>query len=183
MKKTECMVFGTWQRLASQNSDTIDLNIHGQPIKSTNAFKCLGVVLDSPLSFNDHKEHLRKNLPKILGVFSRARPALTLEAANRVYAAMVLPILDYCDIAVWHETGQGNGKVVERLQRRAARIVYSSTAAELSTDEVITKLGWGPLTKRREATSFLLLGNASKTMYLVIFRITLSYANSGKSES
>ena len=116
VKKTECMVFGTRQRLASQNSDTIDLNIHGQPIKSTNAFKYLGVVLDSTLSFNDHIEHLRKKLSKVLGVFSRARPP---EAANRVYAAMVLPILDYCDI-VWHESGQGNDKVVERLQRRAA---------------------------------------------------------------
>ena len=106
--------------------------------------------MDSTLSFNDHIEHLRKKLSKVLGAFSRARPALTLEAANRVYAAMILPILDYCDI-VWHESGQGNDKVVERLQRRAARIVYSSNAAELSTDEIITKLGWEPLTKRREA--------------------------------
>ena len=64
--------------------------------------KSSGVVLDSTLSFNDHIEHLRKKLSKVLGVFSRTRPALTLEAANRVYAATVLPILDYCDI-VWHE--------------------------------------------------------------------------------
>ena len=56
------MVLGTRQLLASQNSDTIDLNIHGPPIKSTNAFKYLGVVLDSTLSFNDHIEHLRKEV-------------------------------------------------------------------------------------------------------------------------
>ena len=60
------------------------LNVHGQSIKSTNAFKYLGVVLYSTLSFSDHIEHLRKKLSKILGVFSRARPALTLDAANRV---------------------------------------------------------------------------------------------------
>ena len=40
--------------------------------------------------------------------------------------------------------------MVERLQRRAARIVYSSSGAELSTDEII-KLGWKPLNERREA--------------------------------
>ena len=67
-------------------------------LRARTAFKYLGVVLDSTLSFNDHIEHLRKKLSKVLGVFSRARPVLTLEAANRVYAAMVLPILDYCDI-------------------------------------------------------------------------------------
>ena len=77
---------------------------------------------------------------------------LTLEAANRVYAVYANRVyaVYYCDI-VWHQSGQGNDKVVERLQRRAARIVYSSIAAELSTDEIITKLGWEPLTKRREA--------------------------------
>ena len=43
--------------------------------------------------------------------------------------------------------------MVERLYRRTARKVYSSTAAELymSTDEIVTILGWEPLTKRREA--------------------------------
>lgn len=49
------------------------------------------------LSFSDHIE--QKKLSKILGVFSRARLALTLEAANQVYTAMmVLPIVDYCYI-------------------------------------------------------------------------------------
>ena len=45
---------------------------------------------------------------KILGMFYRIRPSLTLEAANiRLYKDMVLPVLDYCD-DVWHECGQGN---------------------------------------------------------------------------
>ena len=101
------------------------INVHGQSFKTTNVLKYLGVVLDSTLSFNDHLE-LRKALSKVLGVFSRARQALTLEAANRIYAAMVLPTLDYCDV-VWQESSQGNDKVVERLQRKAARIIYSST--------------------------------------------------------
>ena len=48
------------------------------------------------------------NVSKILGMFYRIRPSLTLEAANiRLYKDMVLPVLDYCD-DVWHECGQGN---------------------------------------------------------------------------
>ena len=42
---------------------------------------------------------------------------------------MVLPVLDYCD-AVWHEFGQGNCEKIERLQRRAARIIYFKAASE-----------------------------------------------------
>ena len=41
--------------------------------------------------------------------------------------------------------------MVKRLQRSAARIVYSSFGAELSTDEIIIKLGWESLNERREA--------------------------------
>ena len=87
---------------------------------------------------------------KILGMFEfpRIRPSLTLEAANRLYKAMVLPLLDYCD-AVWHECGQGNSDKIEQLQRRAARIVYFKAASKLSTDQIMTKLGLEPLYYRR----------------------------------
>ena len=87
---------------------------------------------------------------KILGMFSRIRPSLTLtlEAANRLYKAIVLPVLDYCD-AVWHECGQGNSDKIERLQRRAARIAYFKAASKLSTDQIMTKLGLEPLYYRR----------------------------------
>ena len=43
---------------------------------------------------------MRMKVSKILVMFSRIRPSLTLEAANRLYKAMVLPVLDYCD-TVW----------------------------------------------------------------------------------
>ena len=62
---------------------------------------------------------------------------------------MVLLVLDYCD-AVWHECGQGNSAKIERLQRRAARIVYFKAASNLSTDQIMTKLGWKPLYSRRQ---------------------------------
>ena len=148
MKKTEFMTFGTRQRLARQKCDETDISLNGQSIKHTDTFKYLGVVLDDTLSFNDHVDYVRMKVSKILGMFSRIRPSLTLEAANRLYKAMVLPVLDYCD-AVWHECGQGNSDKIERLQRRAARIVYFKAASKLSTDQIMTKLGLEPLYYRR----------------------------------
>ena len=84
-------------------------------------------------------------------MFSRIRPsltALTLEAPNRLYEAMVLPVLDYCDVA-WHKCGQGNSDNIERLQRRAATIVYFKAAPKLPTDQILTNLGWEPYYFRR----------------------------------
>ena len=55
---------------------------------------------------------------------------------------------------------------------------YSSTAEELSIVEIITNLSWEPLTKRREAhvvQSLVKKNYASKTVCLVISRITLNF--------
>ena len=128
------------KRLAKQKCDETDISLNGQSIKHTDTFKYLGVVLDDTLSFNDHVDYVRTKVSKILGMFSRIRPSLTLEAANRLYKAMVLPVLDYCD-AVWHECGQ----------RRAATIIYYKAASNLSTDQIMIKLGLEPLYYRRRA--------------------------------
>ena len=41
----------------------------------------------------------------MLGLFSRIRPLLTVDSANRIHKVMVLPVLDFCDI-VFHECGR-----------------------------------------------------------------------------
>ena len=128
-KKTELMIFGTRQRLMRQNSDEFSLEIDGNSIKRTGAFKYLGVVL------NEHIQCMKKKVSKMLGLFSRIRPFLTVDTANRIYKVMVIPVLDYCDI-VFHECGQGNQDELERLQRRASRIVYRNSGL-LSTDDII----------------------------------------------
>ena len=105
-------------------------------------------MLDSTLSFNEHIQCVKKKVSKILGLFSRIRPLLTVQSANRIYKVMVLSVLDYCDI-VFHECGQGNQDELERLQRRASRIVYRNSGL-LSTNDIIDKLGWETLNQRRE---------------------------------
>ena len=66
-----------------------------------------------------------------------------MEAANTIYLSTVLPILSYCD--TWFcPLGSANRKSLERLQRRAPKIVYGFKPG-------ITKnLRWLPLTKTRE---------------------------------
>ena len=88
-----------------QNSDELSLEIDRNSIKRTETFKYLGVALDSTLSFNEHIKCMKKKVSKMLGLFSRIRPLLTVESANRMYRVVELPVLDYCDI-VFHECGQ-----------------------------------------------------------------------------
>ena len=103
--------------------------------------------MDSSLSMNQHIDHVKKKVSKMLGIFSRARPSLTIESANRLFKSMILPILDYCG-AVFHRCGKGNEEGLECLQRRAGRMVLNT--AYLSTEQILTNLGWDTLTRRRE---------------------------------
>ena len=74
---------------AINKCDETDISLNGQSIKHTDTFKYLGVVLDDTLSFNDHVDYVRTKVSKILGMFSRIRPSLTLEAANRLYNCLL----------------------------------------------------------------------------------------------
>ena len=78
---------------------------------------------------------------------------------------MILPILDYCG-ALFHGCGKGSEKVLERLQRRGGRIVLNT--AHLSTEQMVTSLGWDTLTRRREITLLIWLKSASRERPQVI---------------
>ena len=151
MDKTEVVIFGTGQRLAKQDYDDFQVLFEGQVIQQSKVFKYLGVILDDRLSFNEHVLYIESKVSRVLGVFSRLRYLLTAETANRLYKAMVLPILDYCD-TVWHGGGKTNSIKIERLQRRAGRIVYVNSS--MCTDEIISNLGWELLSERRKQHIF-----------------------------
>ena len=70
LKKIEFMVFGTYQRLHYQDMDRTDRTLEGESVKHSNNFKCLGMVLDSTLTFNLHIDYVKKKIPKTFGIFS-----------------------------------------------------------------------------------------------------------------
>ena len=79
---------------------------------------------------------------------------LTSGCANSIYTAYIRPIIDYCD-AVWNCYGIGNSLSLERLQRRAAKIVSKMSNSERALDY----LKWPSLVIRQESA---ILMNSSK---------------------
>ena len=85
----------------------------------------------------------------------RLRGCLTTEAANKIYLSMVLPILSYCDTC-FCPLGSTRRKTLERLQRRAARIVYNFKP-DIATESILENLRWPPLTRSMEKPCALLV--------------------------
>jgi len=107
LKKTVFEGFGKQERLpvCRQGIEGINVTLGGESVKHVMLIKCLGIILDSSLSLNQHVDYIKKKVSKMLGIFSRARPSLTIESRKRLFKLMILPIFNYCG-AVFHGCGK-----------------------------------------------------------------------------
>ena len=117
MTKPECLLFDTGrQRLKlSGVGEDITVSINGTSVEFSTVFKYLGIKLDDSLSYSEHVRYVATNVSQKLGLMSRIRHLLTSESANRLYKAMILPLLEYCDVT-WHGCGKENSLKIERMQ-------------------------------------------------------------------
>ena len=113
-------------------------------IKRVFEFKYVGVAFDEHISWNSHVKYVLSRAGKWLGILGRIRGNRTSDCANSIYTAYIHPIMDYCD-TVWKCCGVGNSSSLERLQRRASKIV-----SKMSSDRALDYLKWPSLVNRRE---------------------------------
>ena len=122
------------------------------------------------LTFNEHITYVTAKVSKKLGILSRVRPLLTTESANRLYKSMILPLLEYCDVT-WHGCSNENQKKIERMQNRAGRLVLKDSRELTSTsDAIIEKLGWKPLSVRRDEHTKELVKNCLNSFVPDLFK-------------
>lgn len=69
-----------------------------------------------------------------------------------IYRSFILPVLDYCG-TVWNCCGGINADNIEKLQRRAARIIMPTN----SSDEALAHLRYDTLGLRRETRALNLV--------------------------
>ena len=78
-------------------------------------------------------------------MLGRARKNISMHSANKVYKSYIIPVLDYCD-TVLNCCGTVNSDKLERLQRRATRIIMKSDSSETA----LKYLRYDTLKVRRE---------------------------------
>ena len=110
--KTECVLFGSRQRLSDVPVFTV--SIDGFRIKHVTRYTYLGLVLEQTLSWNEHVTHLISKAAKKVGVLGRIRQNITTNTANTVYKSFILRDLEYCD-TVWTCCGKVNASSLEKF--------------------------------------------------------------------
>ena len=108
-------------------------------------FKYLGVILDPSLTWNNHIDYIAKKISSRLGLLRKARNISPKQACVILYNAMILPLFDYCCV-IWDGCGKTNQQYLEKLQRRAARIIEGH---RVNQTDLIHIFSWPSLGFRR----------------------------------
>ena len=122
------------------------------------------MLIDANLNFKQHVDKLLVKISKRIGVLGRIRNNLTVDAANKVYQSLVLPVMDYCDVA-WSSIGKIERDKLDRAQRRVARIVLKTKDSDAEKN-----LKWLPLSMRRDMHTINLTFKCLKGSPSVFFK-------------
>ncbi|XP_063808220.1 uncharacterized protein LOC135007766, partial [Pseudophryne corroboree] len=139
MSKTELIIFPP-SRTASP--PTISLSIDGTTISPSPQVRCLGVILDSSLSFKPHIQHLSQTCHFHLKNISRIRPFLTQDATKIIIHSLIISRLDYCNLLL---TGLPDNHLspLQSILNAAARLIFL-TKRTTSTSPLLQALHWLP---------------------------------------
>ena len=122
VKKTKCMVFS----LRKSYSVSDDVILKGEGIEQVSTFRFLGVIIDNKLCWSDHIQYIKKKMSKGIGILHKAKKILRKESLLTLYNCFIYPYIIYC-IEVWGAASLKNLMSVLRLQKRAVRLITSSS--------------------------------------------------------
>ncbi len=122
--------------------------VNGEAVPRESHTKYLGVTISSDLSWNTHSEQIRAKASKTLGLIRRTLGKCSNEVKDTAYKTLVRPQLEYATSA-WNPYTERNSKVLESVQRQAARFVCHDYRRESSVTAMLTDLGWDTLKTRR----------------------------------
>ena len=99
----------------------IVINIDGTPITKVRSTKFLGVIVNDKLNWSNHISFVSKTISKNVGVLSKLRTFLPPCTLFSLYNALILPLLNYCNV-VWGSSTHNQLHPLITLQKRAIRI-------------------------------------------------------------
>lgn len=121
--KTKFMLFRN--RNVNYN-DEYSLNIDNRLIERCKCFNFLGMTIDELLSWNDHIKKMQQKLSYTLYSLRRLKHLLSSDNLTTLYYSLFHSHLDY-GLLLWSNTSQKNIKIVQKLQKKALRLICKKT--------------------------------------------------------
>ena len=120
--------------------------LHGTPIEKTSEEKDLGIIIDNHLNFHRQTAAAVSKASQMLAVVRRSFANIDESTLPLLFRTMVRPLLEYGN-TIWGPFGKVDQKRLERVQRRATRMVKS--VRHLAYPDRLCSLGMPSLYYRR----------------------------------
>ena len=132
----------------SRTPTRFDYQLKGHVLELQDSTKCLGVDLQSSLSWKNHIDRISKKANSMLGFLRRNLRSCKEDTKANAYFTMVRSNLEYCS-PVWSPHHQNQVHKVEMVQRRAARFTTNRYRNTSSVSSMLDHLQWESLEARR----------------------------------
>jgi hypothetical protein len=104
------------------NNKKIQYELYGEILRETESEKDLGVIVDKDMKFKNQVMAQTKKANKALGMIKRNFECVNQEIFQILYSVLVRPHLEYA-VQVWNPYLIGEKEKIEKVQRRATKIV------------------------------------------------------------
>lgn len=113
--------------------------LDGHELERVTHFKYLGVTLSEDLSWKTHIDHLCSVAEKKLWFLRRKLKLASTKAKLTAYLTLVRPTLEYASI-IWDPYRKYQIDKIEKIQRRAARLILSRFRSTDSVSDMLSHL-------------------------------------------
>ena len=118
----------------------------GQTLTPTEQENDLGIVVDGALNFHAQTAAAVAKANKLLGIVRKSFVNLSKDSLPILFKSLILPHLDYAN-CIWGPMSKGDQRLVEKVQRRATKLVPDLQFKPYS--QRLEELGLPSLTYRR----------------------------------
>ena len=122
--------------------------ILGEHLQEVSSHQYLGIHIENNLKWNKQTQYATTNGTRALNFIRRNFNNCSKTVKERLYQTLVRRHLEYASTA-WHPGTAKNTKMLDMVQRRAARFVMGDYTRESSVTNM-SELGWTPLEERRK---------------------------------
>ena len=110
--------------------------------------KMFGSHYNEKLDWKEQIDAISKKVSKGIEALRLCKSFVPLDTLKILYNTLILPYFNYCRL-VWNNCSITLKTSLQKLQNRAARIITGDTY-DIRSKEILEKLGWKTLEKRRE---------------------------------
>ena len=119
LKKTNYIIF----KNNTPDDKKIPIMLSNCQLEQVMFTKFLGITIDSDLTWKNHIKDIERKISSVIGVISKIRFKINTKTCAKLYDALILSRLTYCNV-IWASTHKTSLTKLFILQKRALRICY-----------------------------------------------------------